>query len=82
MQFRWVKAPTRDKLTQLTHTIAQRVTRFLRGNLGTQYLIICRLRSRFFSLRSRPTIFEAFSIKDSLPSGLPVHSWTSNSFNG
>jgi hypothetical protein len=29
MRFRWVKAPTRDELTQLTHTIAQRVARFL-----------------------------------------------------
>ena len=29
MRFRWVKAPTRDELTQLVHTIAQRVARFL-----------------------------------------------------
>jgi hypothetical protein len=29
MRFRWVKAPTSDELTQLTHTIAQRVARFL-----------------------------------------------------
>ena len=28
-RFRWVKAPTRDELTQLVHTIAQRVARFL-----------------------------------------------------
>jgi hypothetical protein len=28
-RFRWVKAPTSDELTQLTHTIAQRVARFL-----------------------------------------------------
>jgi hypothetical protein len=27
--FRGVKAPTNDELTQLTHTIAQRVVRFL-----------------------------------------------------
>ena len=27
--FRWVKAPTSAELTQLTHTIAQRVGRFL-----------------------------------------------------
>jgi hypothetical protein len=29
MRFRWVKAPTSAELTQLTHTIAQRVGRFL-----------------------------------------------------
>jgi hypothetical protein len=29
MRFRWVKAPTSDELTQLVHTIAQRVARFL-----------------------------------------------------
>ena len=29
MRFRWVKAPTSDELTQLTHTIAQRVARYL-----------------------------------------------------
>ena len=29
MRFRWFKAPTSDELTQLTHTIAQRVARFL-----------------------------------------------------
>jgi len=28
-RFRWVKAPTSDELTQLTHTIAQRVGRYL-----------------------------------------------------
>ncbi len=28
-QFRWVKAPTSEDLTQLTHTIAQRVARYL-----------------------------------------------------
>jgi hypothetical protein len=28
-RFRWVKAPTNDELTQLTHTIAQRIARFL-----------------------------------------------------
>ncbi len=28
-RFRWVKAPTSDELTQLTHTIAQRVDRYL-----------------------------------------------------
>ena len=28
-RFRWVKAPTSDELTQLTHTIAWRVGRFL-----------------------------------------------------
>ncbi len=28
-RFRWAKAPTSDELTQLTHTIAQRVARFL-----------------------------------------------------
>jgi hypothetical protein len=28
-QFRWIKAPTRDELTQLTHTIAHRVGRYL-----------------------------------------------------
>ncbi len=28
-RFRWVKAPTSDDLTQLTHTIAQRVARYL-----------------------------------------------------
>ena len=28
-QFRWVKAPTSAELTQLTHTIAHRVGRFL-----------------------------------------------------
>jgi hypothetical protein len=27
--FRWVKAPTRDEITQLTHTMARRVGRFL-----------------------------------------------------
>jgi len=26
---RWVKAPTSDELTQLIHTIAQRIARFL-----------------------------------------------------
>ncbi len=29
MRFRWVKAPTSAELTQLTHTIAHRVGRFL-----------------------------------------------------
>jgi hypothetical protein len=29
IRFRWVKAPTNTELTQLTHTIAQRVGRFL-----------------------------------------------------
>ena len=28
-RFRWVSAPTRDELTQLTHTIARRVARYL-----------------------------------------------------
>ena len=28
-RFRWVKAPTSNELTQLTHTIAQRIARFL-----------------------------------------------------
>ncbi len=28
-RFRWVKAPTSDELTQLTHTIARRVARHL-----------------------------------------------------
>ena len=28
-RLRWVKAPTRDDLTQLTHTIAHRVARYL-----------------------------------------------------
>ncbi len=28
-RFRWVKAPTSDELTQLTHTIAQRIGRYL-----------------------------------------------------
>ena len=29
VRFRWVKAPTRDELTHLTHTIAHRVARYL-----------------------------------------------------
>ena len=29
VRFRWVKAPTSDELTQLTHTIARRVARYL-----------------------------------------------------
>ncbi len=29
VRFRWVKAPSSDELTQLTHTIAQRVARYL-----------------------------------------------------
>jgi len=29
VRFRWVKAPTSDELTQLTHTIAQRIARYL-----------------------------------------------------
>jgi len=28
-RFRWVKAPTSDELTHLTHTIAHRVARYL-----------------------------------------------------
>ena len=28
-RFRWVKAPSSDELTQLTHTIAQRIARYL-----------------------------------------------------
>ncbi len=28
-RFQWVKAPTSEKLTQLTHTLAQRIGRFL-----------------------------------------------------
>jgi len=28
-RFRWIKAPTREELTQLAHTIASRVGRFL-----------------------------------------------------
>ncbi len=28
-RFRWVKAPTSEDLTQLTHTIAQRIARYL-----------------------------------------------------
>ena len=27
--FRWVKAPTSEELTRLTHTIAQRIARYL-----------------------------------------------------
>jgi len=30
-QFRWVKGPTNSELTQLTHTIAQRLARYLEG---------------------------------------------------
>jgi hypothetical protein len=29
VRFRWVKAPTSEELTQLTHTIAQRIARYL-----------------------------------------------------
>ena len=29
IRFRWVKAPTGDELTRLTHTIAQRIARYL-----------------------------------------------------
>ncbi len=29
VRFRWVKAPAREQLTQLAHTIAQRIGRFL-----------------------------------------------------
>ena len=29
LRFRWVKAPTSDELTHLTHTIAHRVARYL-----------------------------------------------------
>ncbi len=29
VQFRWVKAPTDDELSQLTHKIARRISRFL-----------------------------------------------------
>ena len=29
VRFRWVKTPTSDELTQLTHSIAQRVARYL-----------------------------------------------------
>ena len=29
VRFRWVKAPTSDEFTQLTHTIARRVARYL-----------------------------------------------------
>jgi hypothetical protein len=36
-RFRWVKAPTNDELTQLTHTIAQRVARYLER----QGLLVC-----------------------------------------
>jgi hypothetical protein len=43
-RFRWVKAPTSDELTQLTHTIAHRVARYLERqgllvhNAGNSYL--------------------------------------------
>ena len=34
-RFRWVKAPTSDELSQLTHTIAHRLARYLeRQGLG------------------------------------------------
>ena len=36
-RFRWVKAPTSDELTQLTHTIAHRVARYL----DCQGLLVC-----------------------------------------
>ena len=43
-RFRWVKAPTSDELTQLTHTIAQRVGRYLErqgaGSMGSDQHII------------------------------------------
>jgi hypothetical protein len=29
LRFRWVKAPAKDELTHLTHTIARRVARYL-----------------------------------------------------
>ena len=29
VRFRWVKAPTSEELNQLTHTIAQRIARYL-----------------------------------------------------
>ena len=29
VRFRWVKAPTSEELTRLTHTIAQRIARYL-----------------------------------------------------
>jgi hypothetical protein len=34
-RFRWIKAPTSDELTQLTHTIAQWVGRYLERQLGS-----------------------------------------------
>jgi len=50
MRFRWVKAPTSAELTQLAHTIAQRVGRCLErqgllerdGVLASFYLLIFR----------------------------------------
>jgi len=37
-RFRGVKAPTSDELTQLTHTIAHRVARYLERDAGHRYL--------------------------------------------
>ena len=38
LRVRWVKAPMRDELTQLVHTIAQRVARFLERDGENSYL--------------------------------------------
>ncbi len=57
VRFRWVKAPTSDELTRLTHTIAQRVARYLehRGLLASScsmqelsYTWHRRVLARFF----------------------------------
>jgi hypothetical protein len=49
LRFRWVKAPTSDELTQLTHTIARRIARYLerqglleRDVEGAWAYLVCR----------------------------------------
>ena len=44
-RFRWVKAPTSDQLTQLTHTIAHRVARYLQR----QGLLVCDGENSFLT---------------------------------
>jgi hypothetical protein len=55
--------------------------------LQSQFGHLFHLRYRteglgFLGLLSRPKVLDAFSIKDSLPSALPVRSWTSNFLTG
>ena len=49
-RFRWVKAPTSEELTRLTHTIAQRIARYLeRQGCWCGYWGVARMTTKYES---------------------------------